>query len=80
MEQADCKSMLTRLGWNDAASSSIYGDQTINSIDEFRSLDNDSVKTLCKVLHCTGGVTKTIALYPGVKVNARAESNLIFAV
>ena len=80
MDRADCKAMLTRLGWNDDASSSMYDDQAINSIDKFRYLDDESVKTLCKVLCRPWGATTTIATKPGVKVNARAASNLILTV
>ena len=80
MERLDCKSMLTRLGWIDAASSSMYDKQAIKSIDEFRLMDNESVKTLCKFLRRPGGVMGTGDPDPGVKVNARAESNLMLNV
>ena len=39
-----------------------------------------SIKTLCKVLRRPGYVTATNDTYPGDKVNARAESNLMFVV
>ena len=69
--------MLNRLGWSDATSSSMYDEQSINSIDKFRSLDDESVKTLCKVLRQPGGVAANGDPDPGVKVDARAESNLM---
>ena len=68
------------LGLSDAASSSMQNEQAINYNDEFRSLDDESVKTLCKFLLQPGGVTTTSDPDPGVKVNARAESNLMLAV
>ena len=80
MEWLACKAMLIRLGCSNATSLSIYDDQTINSIDEFRSLYNDSVKNICKVMHQPGYVTATSDPDPGVKVNARAESNLMISV
>ena len=68
------------LGWSDAASSSMYDEQTINSIEDFRSLDDESVKTCCKVLRRHGGATATGDTDTGVKVKARAESNMMIAV
>ena len=64
--------MIIRIGWNDAISSSMYEKHVIKSIDEFRSLDDDSVKTLCKVLLQPGGVTETGDPYPGVKAKSRS--------
>ena len=58
----------------------MYKKQAIDSIKAFRYLDNESVKTLCKVLRRPGGVTETSDPDPGVKVNARAESNLMLDV
>ena len=72
--------MLTHLGWNDATSSSMYNDQAINSIDEFRSLEDESIKNICKVMRQPVGVTATGVMDPGFNVNTRADSNLIFAV
>ena len=72
--------MLTRLGWNNYASSLMYNNQEINSIEKFRYLDDESVKTICKVLRRPGCVTATGALDPGVKVNARDQSNLMLDV
>ena len=66
-----------RLGWINAASSLVYDEQAINSIDKFRPLDDESVKTLCKVLRQPGGVAANGDPDPGVKVDARAESNLM---
>ena len=80
MERLACKLMLTRLGWSDAASSLMYDDQAINSIDEFISLDNELVETLCKVLLRPGDVMATGDPGPGVKVNARYSNNLMLAV
>ena len=77
MEWLACKAMLIRLGFSNATSLSIYDDQAINSIDEFRYLDDGSVKTLCKVLRQPGGVAANGDPDPGVKVDARAESNLM---
>ena len=72
--------MLTRLGWSNAASSLMYENQVIIYIDKFRYLYNESAKTICKVLRRPGGVMETGDPDPGVKVNARAESNFILAV
>ena len=80
VDQADCKTMLTRLGWKNSASPLMYDNHTISSINEFKSLDNGSVKTLCKVLRRPRCVTATGALDPGVKVNARDQSNLMLDV
>ena len=52
----------------------------MKSIDKFRSLEDESVKTLCKVLCRPRCVTATVAPYLCVKVNARDESNLMLAV
>ena len=68
------------IGWNGVASSSMYDDQDINSINDFRSLDYESVKTLYKVLCRPGGVTATGVLGLGFKMNARVQSNLMLAV
>ena len=59
MEEAACKSMLTLLGWNDAASSSMYENQAINYIDKFIFLGNYSVKTICNFMRRPGGVMTT---------------------
>ena len=72
--------MLKRLGWKDSASSLMYKNQAINSIGKFRSMDDESVKALCKVLCRPGGVAATIAPEPGVKVNSIAKSNLMLAL
>ena len=57
MERLSCKAMITCLGWIDAASSLMYDDQAINSIDEFISLDDESIKNICKALRRYGVVT-----------------------
>ena len=72
--------MLTCPGWSDAVSSSMYDDQAIKYNDRFRSLDDESVKTLCKALRRPGFVTAISSPYPGVKLNARSKSNLIIDV
>ena len=43
---ASCKTMLNSLGWNDTDSTALYDVQVINSIDEFRPLDDESVCTI----------------------------------
>ena len=58
----------------------MYDNQAINSIDEFRSLYDESVKNICKLLRRPGGVTETGDPDPSFKVNARAEINLMLAV
>ena len=80
MERLVCKAMLKRLGWIDAVSSSMYDYQAINYIYNFRSLKNESVKTLCKVMRRPGFFTATGYLEPGAKVNSRAYNNLMLAV
>ena len=80
MERAIYKTILTLLRWKDITSSSMYDDWVINSIDEFKSLDDESVRNFCKVLRLYVGVTSNGAPDPGVKVNARSESNFMFAV
>ena len=75
-----CKAMLTCLGWNNAESSSMYNNQVIKSIGEFRSLDDESVKTICKVLRRPGSFMATGAPDPCIRVNTRSESNLLIAV
>ena len=80
MEQLACKRVLTCLGCSNDVSSSMYDEQSINSIDKFRSLDDESVKTLCMVPCSHGGVMAADDPYPGVKVNERSVSNLIIAV
>ena len=80
MERLACKAMLTCLGWSNSVSSSMYDEQLINSIDKFRSPDDESFKTLCKVLRRPRGVTSTGEPDPGVKVNTRAESNSMLDV
>ena len=72
--------MLTCLGWSNAVSSFMYEEQDISSINEFIFLDDESVKTLFKVLCQTGSFTATGDTDPGVKVIARTESNFMLAV
>ena len=58
----------------------MYDDQAIYSIDDFRSLDDESVKNICKVLLRPGGVMATGEPDLGVKVNLISESNMILSV
>ena len=58
----------------------MYNDQVINSINEFRSLDNESVENICKVLRRPRSIMATVAPDPGVHLNTRDESNLMLAV
>ena len=44
------RTMLTGLGFSQAAADEIYNNQGIDSIDEWKEMDEDSVATLCKVL------------------------------
>ena len=80
MERLSCKEMLTHISWSNYASSSMYDKQVINYINEFISLDDESVKTLCKFLCHTMGVTENGDLDLGVKVKSRSESKFILAV
>ena len=58
----------------------MYNNQSNNYIGEFRYLYDESVKNFCKFMRRTWFVTATGARDPGVKVNARAESNLMISV
>ena len=70
MEQVACMEMLTRR----------CDDQATYYIEEFRSLGDESGKTLYKVLYRPGGVTRTGGLDPCFKVKARYESKFMPSV
>jgi len=74
------RTMLTGLGFSQAAADEIYNNQGIDSIDEWKEMDEDSVATLCKVLRRPGGTAQGGGANPGVMVSARAETNAKLAV
>jgi hypothetical protein len=78
-ELASIRTMLDRIGFTAAARDEITGNQGIDSLNELRTLDNNMVENLCRVIRRPGG-TVGGAADPGIKVSARAEENLKLAI
>lgn len=82
---AAIRAALVHLGFTQAAAATITDVQGYNTLDELADLDDEEVKSLCKVIRRPGG---TIAVAgrgggnvpnPGTVVSLKAENNLILA-
>ena len=77
------RAALMRLGFTRAAATTITDVQGYDSLDELAELDDDEVKSLCKVLRRPGGTINAPGRgggnvpNPGTVVSLKAENNLI---